>query len=196
MAILVAQPHVWTSVGTGPLRIFPRSWRLGLTISTVPPAPDDPAIEIVQADVGQEFHVSLPIYVKPLDEVGVVVGVSEIASASGRTMDPAGAGVIDQGSGSSLMPINLIPPEISGSPTVGGVLAIDLGRWTNSPTSYMYQILRDGAPIAGAGGIVSVPGVSYIVDSRDVGTILMVSAAASNEYGVGGPITSAGFRIS
>ncbi len=195
MAIMIAQPQIWTMVGTGPLRIFPKSWRLGVVISEAPPGPDDPPDEILQPDIGQDFNVMLPIYVKPLDEAIVAIGVAQIALPSGSRSDSDGTCFPNHGPSNSFMPINLIPPGISGSSTVGSILAVDLGTWTNTPTSYMYQILRDGAAIAGAGGIVSVPNAAYTVEIVDVGATLTVSAAASNDYGVGGPITSAGLRI-
>jgi len=195
MAIMIAQPHTWTMLGTGPLRIFPKSWRLGLIISATPPAIDDPPDEILQPNIGLDYNVMLPIYVKPLEGLVAAIGVFSIAPISRSNSNASGSSNVDFGTGNVLVPANLIPPGISGLSTVGSILTVDLGIWTNSPTSYMYQILRDGAPIAGAGGIVSTPSIAYTVESVDSGVALTVSSAATNDYGVGGPITSAGLTI-
>lgn len=55
MAITTAQPYTWTMLGTGPMRIFPKSWRLGLIISATPPALDDPPDEMLQPDIRQDY---------------------------------------------------------------------------------------------------------------------------------------------
>jgi hypothetical protein len=189
MAIIVAQPHTWTLLGIGPLRIFPKSWRLGLIMSTAFPDPDDPPEEILLPNRGQNYNVTVPIFAKPLDGVITAVGVSQIAPLPGTN----GAGDADVGS--VLVPVNLIPPSIVGSPTIGAILSVNLGIWTNSPTSYSYQILRDGSAVPGAGGVVTSPGVTYTVNAADSGTALTVNSAASNDFGVGGPTISAGLSI-
>jgi hypothetical protein len=189
MAIIVAQPHIWTLFGNGPLRIFPKSWRLGLIISPVPPDPADPPDEILLPNQGQDYNVNLPIFAMPLDGVMTAVGVYQIAPPPGTTSTG------DANVANFLAPVNLIPPSIVGSLTTGDVLSVNLGIWTNSPTSYCYQLLRDGRVLQGAGGIVAAPSVTYTVNAVDRGTALTVSSAAWNDFGVGGPTLSAGFSI-
>jgi len=46
-------------------------------------------------------------------------------------------------------PTNLIPPIVSGNNVVGSVLTSTTGSWTNSPSSYTYQWVRDGVDIPG-----------------------------------------------
>lgn len=189
MAIIVAQPNTWTLLGSGPLRIFPKSWRLGLIMSTASPDPADPPEEILPPNKGQDYNVGLPIYAKPLDGVITAVGVSQIAPL------PSTINAGDANLGNILVPVNLIPPSIVGSPTIGALLSVNLGIWTNAPTSYCYQILRDGSAVPGAGGIVTSPDVGYTVNAADIGTALTVNSAASNDFGVGGPTISAGLSI-
>ena len=47
-------------------------------------------------------------------------------------------------------PVNVTLPTISGTAQEGQVLTVANGTWTNSPSSFTYQWLRDGAVIAGS----------------------------------------------
>ena len=47
-------------------------------------------------------------------------------------------------------PTVVTAPHATGSTTLGSVLNCTMGTWTNEPTSYAYQWLRDGTAIAGA----------------------------------------------
>ena len=49
-----------------------------------------------------------------------------------------------------------------GTPVPGSVLTADLGTWSSTPTSYTFEWLRDGVPIAGA------TAQKYDVQSSDV----------------------------
>ena len=53
------------------------------------------------------------------------------------------------------------------------------GTWTNSPTGYAYQWLRDGAPIGGA------TAASYTISAADVGRNLACMVTATNAAGSG-----------
>ena len=68
-------------------------------------------------------------------------------------------------------------PVVTGTPTVGSTLACSQGTWFNSPTSYAYQWLRDGANIAGA------TASTYVVVSGDLGHSISCTVTATNAFG-------------
>ncbi len=51
---------------------------------------------------------------------------------------------------SATAPVNTVLPVISGTAMEGLTVTVSTGTWTNSPSSYSYQWLLDGADIAGA----------------------------------------------
>jgi hypothetical protein len=57
---------------------------------------------------------------------------------------------ISGGLSNFLVPVNTTPPVVSGTGTVGQTLTTTVGVWTNVPTSYSYQWLRDAALIPDA----------------------------------------------
>lgn len=48
------------------------------------------------------------------------------------------------------IPENTVPPVVSGSLNINDVLSTTDGTWLHSPTSFTYQWMRNGSPIAGA----------------------------------------------
>jgi hypothetical protein len=78
---------------------------------------------------------------------------------------------------STLWPASTEAPQLSGSPTVGGTLFCSTGYWSNSPTSYSYKWLRDGAPVAGQ--TIS----TYAVGSGDSGDAISCQVKAINSHG-------------
>lgn len=89
----------------------------------------------------------------------------------------------------SAVPANTSPPTISGSAVVGNTLVANPGTWSNNPTSYAYQWLRNGVTIAGA------VNQSYVIGSSDSGAALSVRVTASNSVGAGIPATSAATAV-
>jgi len=77
------------------------------------------------------------------------------------------------------VPGNTTVPTISGSTAVGDTLSASTGSWSNSPTSYGYEWLRDGSAINGA------TSSSYTVADADVGHTLSVRVTATNAGGSG-----------
>ena len=83
-------------------------------------------------------------------------------------------------------PQPLEAPGISGTPTVGSTLSCIDGTWSNSPTSYAYQWLRDAVAIDGA---TWGDGTYLIVDADD-GSFLSCQVIASNAFGAGPVVES------
>ena len=86
--------------------------------------------------------------------------------------------------------MDLSPPTVSGTATVGRTLTEGHGSWSNTPTSYSYVWERCG----GAGkNCVAIPGATARTDTvstADVGHTLRVRETASNTSGAGAAATS------
>lgn len=75
-------------------------------------------------------------------------------------------------------PVNLIPPDASGVPYIGGTVSTTRGAWTQNPTSYTYQWFQAPAtPIAGA------TGMSYVIQAGDLAELLYCTVTATNSFG-------------
>lgn len=90
-------------------------------------------------------------------------------------------------------PANSVAPAVTGTPTVGNTLSCTTGTWTNSPTSYAYQWLRDGSSISGA------TSSSYALQEADEGEMVSCLVTATNAHGSAsqesnavGPVEAAG----
>jgi hypothetical protein len=81
-------------------------------------------------------------------------------------------------------PAETASPAITGTAKAGKRLTCTTGTWTNSPTHYAYQWLRDGTPVRGA------TGSTYTVQTGDEGVALTCTVTASNGVGNGKPATS------
>jgi hypothetical protein len=88
------------------------------------------------------------------------------------------------------------PPVVAAGPALAGgsgpgrayageVLSCSSGRWSNTPSAYAYQWLRNGAPIAGA------TSRTYTVAAAQLGAVLSCSVTASNAGGAGAPARTA-----
>lgn len=75
------------------------------------------------------------------------------------------------------IPVNQTAPAISGTPVVGNTLSCSNGTWTNSPTAFVHQWLRNGNPIPGAAA------ATYPVVEADVGQQVACRVTASNAGG-------------
>lgn len=74
-------------------------------------------------------------------------------------------------------PANTVAPVASGTGTVGQVLSVTDGTWTNSPSSYAYQWRRGGVSIAGANSS------TYTLVAGDSGTNVDCRVTATNSGG-------------
>lgn len=77
------------------------------------------------------------------------------------------------------VPLNASLPVITGTATVGQVLGLSNGVWTNGPTGYAKQWLRGGSPISGE------IGGTYLLTDADEGADIGGSVIASNAVGAG-----------
>ena len=89
-------------------------------------------------------------------------------------------------------PVNSVAPVASGSLTVGSVLSVTTGTWTNSPTSYAYQWKRDAVDIPSA-----ITNIHTLVVA-DLGAMMSCRVTATNADGSAsadsnslGPVTTA-----
>lgn len=80
--------------------------------------------------------------------------------------------------------VNNTAPIVSGTAEVGSPLTASTGTWTPTPTSFGYQWLADGTPIAGA------TGTSYTPVAGDVGRRISVTVTARKDGLVDGTATS------
>lgn len=83
------------------------------------------------------------------------------------------------------VPVNLVPPIITGTLVVGNVLTVaSVGTWTNAPTSFTYQWTYGGVPIVGA------TAATHTVTSGDLATGLECEVTATNVVGSSLPAVS------
>jgi uncharacterized repeat protein (TIGR01451 family) len=79
-------------------------------------------------------------------------------------------------------PSSLAAP--SGTDSAGNALTCASGAWTNSPTSFEYQWLRNGEAIPSAGsGPVTATSFAYTLGSEDEGKVIQCRVAAKNASG-------------
>lgn len=83
-----------------------------------------------------------------------------------------------------VVPANTVAPVVSGTTTVGQTLSCTTGTWTNTPTSYAYQWLNEGASISGA------TSSTYLLQASDALFDISCRVTASNTSGAGTPAVS------
>lgn len=74
-------------------------------------------------------------------------------------------------------PVALTMPSITGTAQIGQLLAVNLGNWSNNPTGYTAQWVRDGVAIPGE---VSF---TYTLVAADGGHVLTCNVYATNSAG-------------
>jgi hypothetical protein len=82
-------------------------------------------------------------------------------------------------------PVVVTVPHATGTGTTGSTLSCTMGNWTNEPTSYAYQWLRDGTAIAGA------TANTHVVVSADVTHEISCEVTATNALGNGSSVSNA-----
>ena len=73
------------------------------------------------------------------------------------------------------LPSCTVPPSLSGEPTPGRVISVNLGTWTNDPTRYSYDWYLDGV-------FVSTQS-TYESSIKDVGKYIKCVVTAGNLIG-------------
>lgn len=84
----------------------------------------------------------------------------------------------------SAVPVNSVAPVVSGTAAVASTLSCTTGTWSNSPSSYAYQWLRDGSNIG------SATSSTYLLDEDDLDADISCRVTASNASGAGTPAVS------
>ncbi|MEJ2406167.1 MAG: FG-GAP-like repeat-containing protein [Candidatus Thiodiazotropha sp.] len=93
---------------------------------------------------------------------------------------------------SNAAPANTVLPVISGTPSVGSLLSVTTGSWTDADgdgLSYAYQWLSDGGPIAGA------TAASFTPTTAEAHTTISARVTASDGNGGSTPATSTGSAL-
>ena len=93
------------------------------------------------------------------------------------------------GTGVPNRPSSNAAPVITGSAIRGDILTCSNGTWTNSPTSFAHQWLRNGVAIPGA------TGATYVLTQADVGTAVACQVTASNAGGSASRTSASFFPI-
>jgi hypothetical protein len=121
-------------------------------------------------------------------DVGATIRVDETASNAGGSAPPVRTAPTAPVSG--LPPASVAPPAIAGTATLGQVLTVSSGGWTNAPTSVGDQWLRCDAAGSGCQAVVGAAGPTYPLTAADVGATIRVAETATNAYGGAPPATS------
>jgi RHS repeat-associated protein len=90
----------------------------------------------------------------------------------------------------SPVPINKVPPKISGVADVGATLTEENGSWSNSPTGFGYQWERCNSIGFSCLPIKEATHQTYTVEAADLGSFLIVKETAHNATGPGSPASS------
>lgn len=159
---LTVSNGAWTPAPSG----FTRQWyRTGTAIAGATGA----TYTLTTADDGQSIYAV----------VTATAGGFQPGVAASNTVNPVSATTIT----------NTAAPVITASGQIGGVASTTDGSWTNSPTGFAYQWLRDGALISGA------TASTYTPVAADGDTVLSVRITASRSGFDPGTATSAGKAI-
>jgi hypothetical protein len=117
-------------------------------------------------------------------DAGRTIQCEVTATNAGGSTDVVSEGGPSAGVLAPPPPANSAVPTLSGTASVGETLSCGEGAWENSPTSYEYQWLRGGAPIAGAA--IS----QYTLVAADAGEAIQCQVTAASTQGVTGAVSA------
>src|SRR6476661_7048515 len=109
-----------------------------------------------------------------------------VALVFAATVTTAGAGGTQRPSTAppgKLAPEGSTLPTITGTPSVGQVLAASLGTWNGPTQNYSFQWARCNSSGAACSAIGGATQQTQLLAASDVGTTLRVSVTASNKNG-------------
>ena len=92
-------------------------------------------------------------------------------------------------------PASGLPPTISGVATQGQTLTESHGRWTNNPTSYVYQWENCDSSGNSCSAIAGASGQNYKLTASDVARTIRVQETAINAGGSSSPARSAATAV-
>ncbi len=119
------------------------------------------------------------------------VGATVTATVTASNAGGAGAPATSAPTGSVTLPpvpVNTLPPTITGTAQQGQTLAVSTGTWTNSPTSFAY-FWEQCSP--GCTVITGATSSTYVLAAADVGATITATVTASNAGGGSLPAASA-----
>ena len=85
---------------------------------------------------------------------------------------------------------NVVPPAITGTPTLGATLTADRGRWGGGPSSFTYQWNHCDAAGANCAPIAGAVAPTYVPGTADAAMRITVTVTAANSVS-SKPVTSA-----
>jgi alpha-tubulin suppressor-like RCC1 family protein len=142
------------------------------------PTISDPLVEVSLSEDGETSFVR--------DSTGVVFG----AGYNGYYQLAApglSSSALVPGNGQVMTPS--VAPSLSGTGTVGGALAADLGTWSVVPDRFDVQWLRDGVPIPGTSA------TTYAPTAADAGTQISAQVTGVRAGFAGAPAVTAAVSI-
>jgi hypothetical protein len=120
-------------------------------------------------------------YTLAAGDVGATIRVAVTATnADGSATAESLATVVVAASGG---PVNTAPPTITGTASVGSVLASSEGTWTGTGITYTRQWQRCDASGGACTAISGATGTHYLVAVADVGRRIRVAVTATNASG-------------
>ena len=114
---------------------------------------------------------------RTMKAIAVLATASALAVIGGLVVATTGQAA------SSVAPVNMVPPTISGTPQVDQTLTASNGTWSNSPTSYAYQWLRCNGGGNNCGPVANATQQTYTLVDADAGHTMRVRVTATNADG-------------
>ncbi|MFZ6781243.1 hypothetical protein ACO0LD_30780 [Undibacterium sp. Ji83W] len=129
---------------------------------------------------GADFHLQTNSAARGAGSIATAVTslVTNDYDLKARNPQAMDVGAYQSGAASDTgLPAVSVAPTIQGTPQVGSSLSVSTGTWTNSPTSYQYQLIANGADVAGS------TSNSFTPASADAGKVIAWRVTASNAKG-------------